>query len=465
MATGYDWIKGQASMLNVAIPDLLALARANDPFFAGSPGQTIAAKWFLGLWQRFGYSTGVHLRRVHYQLVSQPDATLWDGKRYSNTERCWNALCGAGKAARYLGMIAPNAFEDHRNPDPHVNVYERYAPAQPAWTVDYPSWDLPTIQVELADNLSLDAPSTRVSGYDYMASDQPYHVEIWVEKSTMDDVIEPIAQRQGVNYVTSLGFQSITSVVSLLSRIRKAGKPARILYISDYDPAGDAMPVAVARQVEYWAQYYGINQEIKLEPVALTRQLVEEYRLPPIPIKETDLRRANFEARYGAEGAVELDALEALHPGVLARLLTATIRQYRDRDLESKLATQETEADDLAQNAWGDLTSDVRASLEAVDEEVRTVLSTYQGRLEKLAGELAEELAPLGDQLANITGVFEARQQQLAPTLPKREQPETDEPDESRWLFDSTRSYGEQLSVYRRRKLGVGGAVGEAEDE
>jgi hypothetical protein len=50
--------------------------------------------------------------------------------------------------------------------------------------------------------------------------------------------------------------------------------------------------------------------------------------LPRIPIKETEKRSEAFEQRHG-EGATELDALEALHPGVLARILEQEIGRYR----------------------------------------------------------------------------------------------------------------------------------------
>jgi hypothetical protein len=52
----------------------------------------------------------------------------------------------------------------------------------------------------------------------------------------------------------------------------------------------------------------------------LTREQAQQFNLPRIPIKESDLRRKGFEERNG-EGAVELDALEALHPGELASLV------------------------------------------------------------------------------------------------------------------------------------------------
>ncbi len=104
--------------------------------------------------------------------------------------------------------------------------------------------------------------------------------------------------------------QTISNVVQLLRRVAAVSKPIRLFYISDFDPAGSIMPVAVARQVEYWRARYAPDTDIKLTPLALTAEQVAQYQLPRIPRKETDQRRAGFEERYGA-GAVELDALEA----------------------------------------------------------------------------------------------------------------------------------------------------------
>jgi hypothetical protein len=70
MFGGYDVIKALAKARRVRVADLLVLAEKNDPFYAGSPAQRAKAEWFAELWARFGYTTGVHLRRVHYRLVS-----------------------------------------------------------------------------------------------------------------------------------------------------------------------------------------------------------------------------------------------------------------------------------------------------------------------------------------------------------------------------------------------------------
>src|SRR6185437_10679057 len=72
---------------------------------------------------------------------------------------------------------------------------------------------------------------------------QRFHVELWVEKSTMNDVLAPLAQRYGVNLITGEGELSATACYRLIERAKQGGKPIRILYLSDFDPAGDTMPV------------------------------------------------------------------------------------------------------------------------------------------------------------------------------------------------------------------------------
>ncbi|GHO68054.1 hypothetical protein KSC_069460 [Ktedonobacter sp. SOSP1-52] len=79
------------------------------------------------------------------------------------------------------------------------------------------------------------------------------------------------------------------------------------------------MPVAMARELEYFVRMRQVEQDIRLFPLVLTAGQVQEYRLLRTPIKESERRRSEFEHRYG-EGATELDALEAIAPGALARI-------------------------------------------------------------------------------------------------------------------------------------------------
>ena len=64
-------IKRIAKELGCRINDLIVLAPQNDLFYIGTKGQIDLAYWFKDLWKQFGYTEGIHLRRIHYQIISQ----------------------------------------------------------------------------------------------------------------------------------------------------------------------------------------------------------------------------------------------------------------------------------------------------------------------------------------------------------------------------------------------------------
>lgn len=452
MESGYERIKALAKARHCNIPDLLVLARQNDPFFAGSNTSREMAEWFADLWRQFGYSTGVHLRRVHYQLVSQEEAKKHNGLPYENTENDWNYLCNAGKYARYLGLIDPTAFVDRRNPDPHV--FRRYGTTQEdvSWSYEFPGWYLPEIDFDLAYGLDWELPEFRVHGFEYSEELQPYHLEVWVEKSTMDDVLLPFCERYAVNMVTGLGFMSITSVIDLVRRVSQIGKPCRILYISDFDPAGAAMPVAVARQIEYWLAVYDLDADIKLEPIVLTAEQVEAYQLPRIPVKESDRRKASFERRNG-EGAVELDALEALYPGELARIVKESISQFRDEELAKKVYEAKEEADEELAYWWESEIEPYQEDIDELKTQAMAVIQEYQEKLKKLSTEMKNDLRPFEEKLNSLWQAITNRLETIYPELPELPEAETYS-EEDDWLFDSGRDYLSQLAVYTERKGG-----------
>jgi hypothetical protein len=447
----YQWIKELAAKTGRSIPTLLALSRGNDPFFAGCEAQKRDAEWFLGVWERFGFGSGVHLRRIHYRIVSDREPTLRpNGMPYKNTLECWNDLGDASKAARYLRLVDPAAFIDRRNPDPKIFATSRNEPVVPGCYIDEPDWSLPSIEIQLEPRLSLPRPV--VDGYDYELADQRYHLGLWIEKSTMDDVLEPLCRRYGMDLVTGVGFQSITSVITLLrQRVMKHGKPTRIFYISDFDPAGEQMPVATARQIEYWLNEYAPGMDIKLTPVVLTKEQVIRYGLPRTPIKESDLRRKGFEDRHG-EGAVELDALEALHPGELARIVTDAIRPYFDDKLWERLQEAGDEADELAEAEWEAMIEEETEQLEELRVEAEAISEKYSKRATKLKAEWDRALEPLKERLDLVRHAIQDKAAEFHVDLPERPEAAESDADESGWLFDSSRPYLEQIEAYCKYK-------------
>ncbi|MBI4847900.1 MAG: hypothetical protein HY808_04885 [Nitrospirae bacterium] len=66
-------------------------------------------------------------------------------------------------------------------------------------------------------------------------------------------------------------------------------------FISDFDPAGETMPISVARKIEYFIRNTSNLKDIKLKPLMLTKQQCIDYQFPRTPIKDTDKRKGAFE--------------------------------------------------------------------------------------------------------------------------------------------------------------------------
>lgn len=434
----YDTLKEISKIRGGRVGDLLALAPKNDPFYTGSPATVTAARWFMDVWQQAGYTTGVHLRRVHYWLTSHPvklPAPLTSKNKttnkietfttYENTERCWTWLVEAGKYARYLGYLSPDAFVDRKHPK--AIIYDEPPQDEPNPAAYLTRWEAPAITLP-------DPPQLVAAGYDGV--EQAYSVEIWAEKTTMNDVLEPLCKRYGLNLITGAGELSITAVRDLLRRVRK---PTRILYVSDFDPAGMGMPVSVARKIEFYIrQMNGSAPDIALHPVILTAEQVNAYNLPRIPVKDSDLRKGNFEAIHGE--AVELDALEALHPGELARILQAAILQYIDADL---------------QQAVNEAERDYQADLDAATQAIH---ARHARELDALRREYAE-IAPLFESIRErVESLYNRLDDELSAAAAEIEPADLPEPyapgDRGALLYESARDYFTQLQAYKSHRNG-----------
>lgn len=453
---GYNAIKALKKKLRtmgykVNIPDLLVQANHSDPFYAGSPAQIRDAKWFASLWKALGWATKYfHIREGHYQTFSQKTPTKKpNGLLYKNTEQDWNYINGASRNARYLDMVDPLNFVDRRNPDPRL--FHGEPSYNPKVSInDYGvNLHLPSINPYLSAH-RLEIPTPQIRGYQYDIGDQEFHLELWIEKSTMEDELIPVCREFGVDYVPGVGNQSISNVLMLLlDRIEEIRKPTRVWYISDFDSSGDCMPNSVSRQLEFWRAKHNIDVDIKLIPLALTEEQCREYDLPRTFIKDTDKRKQKWEEKYG-EGATELDALQALYPGELARLAREAFAPYRDETLEDRLDEAETEAIEAINEAWQELTKPEREELEKIHTEIESILKPFRQELGVLSQKLSEAMSPYQERVEPVQQSIEEKAEQLDEYLVDRPEAEIDLPDESHWLFDSDRSYLKQLYHYKK---------------
>lgn len=432
------------------IGDLLALSRQNDPFYVGSEDQVRKAKWFTEVFEQVGVRP-VHLRRLHYWAVSQEIAGP-NGMAYENTEKCWKSLIDAGKYARYLGFIPMYQIIDRRNPMPYVAAiypdeddieYDPYIVdfqmLVPDENVDldfyYRSFeDFIEGMADYGSNFLIDSISWDVQKL------QPYHLEIWVEKSTMNDIIHPIAQSYSANVVSGLGELSISRVNELIGRIVKdaGGKPTRLFYISDFDPKGAHMPVSVSRKLEWFCRNKYPNLDIKLKQIALTDEQCLSYQLPRIPIKDSDNSKKGFEKKHGS-GATELDALEAIHPGELGTIITDNLDPYYDETLQIKIYQEKSNGKETLYRIIHEALMD-----ETLENKVNDVIN--------LSNDVSDEIKrlkkPLIDKVTELNDILNSIDIDLNIDIKKPVAEPIDDTDEE-WLFDCALDYMEQLERYK----------------
>ncbi len=467
----YQEIKLEAKAQGKRVKDLIALAPQNDPFYVGAKSDLAKAQWFVGLWEQFGYETGVHLRRIHYQAASLEVILKPNGKPYENTKNDWGYIQAAAKCARYLGLIPADRFIDKRNPAAilHTNWSSPgdywYESPEPGYELsDSESWSermLPELP-ELPELLSAPKlPDFGTSGYTSVQQD--FHVEIWAEKTTMNDILEPLCKKYRLNLITGAGELSITAVTDFLERVRKADRPARIFYVSDFDPAGLGMPISVARKIEFFQREEGFDDlDIRLQPAVLTAEQVAEYSLPRKPVDDKDRRKANWEAAHG-KGRVELDALEGLYPGKLAEILTAEILNYFDSTLHNRAWNAKCKLQDLLSDEHGTVISwhqteidDLESDYESLrDDFLKTctrfaeMIASFQPEIDAYSERLEAIKARGTDLHGEILGDLEAVDV-IMPDLPTPELPQ----EANGTLYISDREYFDQIEYYQAYRSG-----------
>jgi hypothetical protein len=441
----YGTLKALAKTIGRPVVDLLALAPVNDPFYAGSPQRRRDGEWFARLWADHGQHGG-HLRRLHYQLISQPSpVSRPDGEPYANTTDDWQTLLSASLAARYLGLIPENALIDRRNDPPvifdHSMLATREGRAGFSAEVagESPSVITPAVP---------DFPPLPWLSLDCDEPLQDFTCEIWIEKSTQNDWLVPLCRARGVNLVVGAGEQSEIRSRELAIRAARAAAPVRVIYLSDFDPGGRSMPKATARKVEFAIAKLGLDVDLQLIPLVLTPEQCRQYVLPRTPIKETERRRDAFEQRFGV-GATELDALEALHPGEMAKLLNAELDSFLDRSLSDRFHRK-----------WGSFELTLTKIEKAVRAEHSEAIERLRARFDEMAIAFKEAVGDFTvweDEAAELWGVI-ARD--LEAKLPSFEgvgaPPSLASGETERFvLFDSRRSYLDQMDAYNAWHEGI----------
>ena len=159
-------------------------------------------------------------------------------------------------------------------------------------------------------------------------ADQPWHVEIMVEKQALEGVLVPVCRELDVAFTANKGYSSDSMMHQAgqrIARIMGDNRKVMVIYLGDHDPSGNDMTRDIRERLEMFS-YCSVDE---VKRIALNMDQIEALRPPRNPAKITDSRYKAYVAEFGTS-SWELDAIE---PRMLARLVTDTVEALRDDDL------------------------------------------------------------------------------------------------------------------------------------
>ena len=165
---------------------------------------------------------------------------------------------------------------------------------------------------------------------------QDYYVEVFLEKEALAGVIQPLTNEYDIYLNVNRGYTSDPALRGAMLRFKqqqRMGKDCYFLYMGDHDPSGLNMVNDISNRFEM----FGL--EVNIERIALNRDQVAQYQLPPNFAKESDSRFKEYQKIHGNH-SWELDALP---PDVLDDILEENILKYYNPKKVDEIISKENE--------------------------------------------------------------------------------------------------------------------------
>jgi len=274
-------------------------------FNAATKKVLLAARDIIEDYARRGYS--MTLRQVYYQLVK--------ANVIQNDDKVYKQLGELISNGRYAGIIDWPYIRDRGRPS--------YG------TV---GWDSPG-----------DYMASTAGGYNLNKwAEQPCHVEVWVEKEALIDVIARPAREVECNYFACKGYVSSTVIFDTAMRLmskQRDGKEVVIIHLGDHDPSGTHMSKDILDRIVEMMGAHGYKSP-EVNRIALTMDQIEAQGMPPQPAKTWDSRFNWYYDQYGTRDSWELDAAT---PEFLYSIIVEAVKSYRVESLWDSAVKQQEE--------------------------------------------------------------------------------------------------------------------------
>ena len=165
-----------------------------------------------------------------------------------------------------------------------------------------------------------------------------HYVEVWCESRSIAGTIEKTCRELAVSLYPAGGFASLTLAYQAAEFIKDMARdrPAEIIYIGDYDPAGVLIDQSIEAELR---GHLDDDVELNFHRVAITPEQVHEFDLPTKPRKAGDKRAAHIER------TVESEAMPA---NLLRGLLRDAVESFLPPDaLEVVKVAEQSEREGL----------------------------------------------------------------------------------------------------------------------
>lgn len=465
-----------------SVDDLLALNKANDPFYIQDNNRK-KAEWFRDVWEKEGQKVKyeqwialgkpqddkskqkylIHPRGLHYQILGGGYQIEISGeiKEYLNTEQCWNYLQKGAKYARLLELVPYESILDEQNPDPkNVPYYwnhEEFEIKDVSIFDDISELQLHSLYFDNVDDFIEDRISDILddlfSVTYYPLSEQPNYLEIWAEKKG----VIPVDVAQEFNASIRPAGSGEFSVDMCFRGVKKAKdekKDLHIFMLVDFDPKGRDMPKSVSRKVEYIARNLEVNAFVHF--VALTKEQCIKYALPTVPAKNprgnssgTKGYRTHTEMfkKFAGQDPTELNSFLAREPIAYRDTIREAISPYYDEELEDKFKEEIDRLKENVRNKLEDKFDSGKAELEEIRKELREKYDEINTLLNPIIEKKEQELG-LDDLTERYADMVDFNVKELIEDE-EFDMPEAEVEDCNNALLDTRRSYLEQIRKYK----------------
>ena len=225
-------IEAEAREASVPLADLTVLDKKVDPYRQDTPAGHRDGAWLAEQMARLWIVKPIHLRGLHYALVSSTSLTKPNGERYLNNADDWEWLqVEASKAARWLGYVPFDRIIDERNAAAGHRGARATARRRPR------SGSAPTIEVSVPDLEDI-KPTVYLDNF---KARQQYRLVLFGEKQRIAEVAAPLCRQYKADLYLPSGEITDSQLHTMAKTGAADGRPMIVFILADFDPSGRQM--------------------------------------------------------------------------------------------------------------------------------------------------------------------------------------------------------------------------------